>query len=50
MTTVWARSDLDRQRFIDLGCAADKVTVTGSLKMRRMATRDIPSTPYRQAL
>ena len=45
VTTVWARSDLDRQRFIDLGCAADKVTVTGSLKMGRMATRDIPEHP-----
>jgi 3-deoxy-D-manno-octulosonic-acid transferase len=45
VTTVWARSDLDRQRFIDLGCAADKVTVTGSLKMGRVATRDIPEHP-----
>ncbi len=45
VTTVWARNVLDRQRFIDLGCAADKVTVTGSLKMGRVATRDIPEHP-----
>ena len=45
VTTVWARSDLDRQRFIDLGCAADRVIVTGSLKMGRVAARDLPDHP-----
>ena len=45
VTAVWARNDIERQRFIDLGCAADRVTNSGSLKMGRITHNGLPDHP-----
>ena len=45
VTMVWARSDVECQRFIDLGCAADRVENSGSLKMGRIILDAPPDHP-----
>ena len=45
VTAVWARSDRERGRFIDLGCATDRTKVCGSLKMGRVVLDGLPDHP-----
>ena len=45
VTMVWARSDDERQRFIDLGCPAERVANSGSLKMGRITLDGLPDHP-----
>ena len=45
VTMVWARSDVERQRFIDLGCPEERVANSGSLKMGRITLDGLPDHP-----
>lgn len=43
--TVWARSDVDRERFVAMGCPPENTVAIGSMKMSRKPAQAMPADP-----